>query len=947
MKQLPQRRRSAPTRSTKQRSPQSYEGLLDGLPIGVLLLSPAGVISAMNAEAARLCGRAGAGYVGARFPDLWEQLTGVNSAITGQLIQQVHRQKQPRQPAQVIIQQGRGRAIPVEWTCMPASFDQELGVSVSLKDTSREQELTHDRNRLAAIADESPYPILELDDQASLIYANPVMTGLLSRFGYGTDGYPQVTPQGLPDLVQRCLDSDLPLQEIACRLPDARYAWVFCPVKADRHVRGYAVDLTETQRAKEALHASAEELTAQNLRLDRALQEAQAATHTKAAFLATISHELRIPMNGVIGMTSLLMDTALAPEQRSYAETIRQCGEALLHLINDVLECSKIEAGKLELESIEFNLRTTVEDVLKQFAERAESKGLELNGLIHAAVPTGLRGDPGRLRQVLTNLVGNAIKFTQHGDVTVQVYLEEETEGDALLRFDVTDSGIGISPETQGKLFQPFVQADSTMTRRYGGTGLGLSISKQLIELMGGQIGVKSALDRGSTFWCTARFPKQPSSVSAILPMADLQGHRVLIVDDNESNRLILHHLVSGWGMQDVLVEDAARAVAQIEEAFRRGTPFDCAIVDVVMPGKDGLQLAAELQRLPSAASMRIVVMTSLLQRGHAERARRVGAKGYLTKPVRHDELRDCLRTVLGMAPVSAPTPQAGDTLTPRLVTRHTLAEHATRRRVLVVEDNSVNQKLAVRMLEKLGYRPDLVENGQEALAALDTGTYDAVLMDCQMPVMDGFEATAAIRRLEAAGKRYVSAGHLPIIAVTANAMQGDRERCLAAGMDAYLAKPIKLEDVRTTLARWVMSPASEDEGKSVAKSLDPISDGRSIFDPSQMLQNIGGDEELLIQLVDLFLERQADMMSQIRQALSLGDTVTVERAAHTLKGTAGNLCAPEVALAAGRLEAIGRLGTLHDAPTVYAHLEMEMLRLLRVLADYRGSSGTVTQAAA
>ena len=947
MKQLPQRRRSAPTRSTKQRSPQSYEGLLDGLPIGVLLLSPAGVISAMNAEAARLCGRAGAGYVGARFPDLWEQLTGVNSAITGQLIQQVHRQKQPRQPAQVIIQQGRGRAIPVEWTCMPASFDQELGVSVSLKDTSREQELTHDRNRLAAIADESPYPILELDDQASLIYANPVMTGLLSRFGYGTDGYPQVTPQGLPDLVQRCLDSDLPLQEIACRLPDARYAWVFCPVKADRHVRGYAVDLTETQRAKEALHASAEELTAQNLRLDRALQEAQAATHTKAAFLATISHELRTPMNGVIGMTSLLMDTALAPEQRSYAETIRQCGEALLHLINDVLECSKIEAGKLELESIEFNLRTTVEDVLKQFAERAESKGLELNGLIHAAVPTGLRGDPGRLRQVLTNLVGNAIKFTQHGDVTVQVYLEEETEGDALLRFDVTDSGIGISPETQGKLFQPFVQADSTMTRRYGGTGLGLSISKQLIELMGGQIGVKSALDRGSTFWCTARFPKQPSSVSAILPMADLQGHRVLIVDDNESNRLILHYLVSGWGMQDVLVEDAARAVAQIEEAFRRGTPFDCAIVDVVMPGKDGLQLAAELQRLPSAASMRIVVMTSLLQRGHAERARRVGAKGYLTKPVRHDELRDCLRTVLGMAPVSAPTPQAGDTLTPRLVTRHTLAEHATRRRVLVVEDNSVNQKLAVRMLEKLGYRPDLVENGQEALAALDTGTYDAVLMDCQMPVMDGFEATAAIRRLEAAGKRYVSAGHLPIIAVTANAMQGDRERCLAAGMDAYLAKPIKLEDVRTTLARWVMSPASEDEGKSVAKSLDPISDGRSIFDPSQMLQNIGGDEELLIQLVDLFLERQADMMSQIRQALSLGDTVTVERAAHTLKGTAGNLCAPEVALAAGRLEAIGRLGTLHDAPTVYAHLEMEMLRLLRVLADYRGSSGTVTQAAA
>jgi len=947
MKQRPQRRRSASSRPTKKRSPQSYEGLLDGLPIGVILLSPVGVISAMNAEGVRLCGGAATGYMGASFPELWEQLTGLNSDVTRQLIRQVHCEKRPRQPAQVILQQRPGRAIPVEWTCMPVSFDQHLGVAVSLNDTTREQELAHDRNRLASIADESPYPILELDDQASLLYANPVMSGLLTRFGYGTDGFPQVAPQNLPDLVRRCLDSDAPIQEIASRLPDTRYAWVFCPVKADRHVRGYAVDLTDTQRAKEALHASAEELTAQNLRLDRALQEAQAATHTKAAFLATISHELRTPMNGVIGMTSLLLDAALTPEQRSYAETIRQCGEALLQLINDILECSKIEAGKLELESIEFNLRTTLEDVLKQFAERAESKGLELTGLIHAAVPTGLRGDPGRLRQVLTNLVGNAIKFTEHGDVTVQVYLEEETERDALLRFDVTDSGIGISEDTQGRLFQPFVQADSTMTRRYGGTGLGLSISKQLIELMGGQIGVKSTPDHGSTFWCTARFPKQPSSVSAILPMADLQGHRVLIVDDNESNRLILHHLVSGWGMQDVLAEDAASAVAHIEEAYRHGTSFDCAIVDMVMPGKDGLQLAAELQRLSSAASMRIVVMTSLLQRGHAERARKVGAKGYLTKPVRHDELRDCLRTVLGMAHASVETPQSGDTTTPRLVTRHTLAEHATRRKVLVVEDNSVNQKLAVRMLEKLGYRPDLVENGQEALAALDAGAYDAVLMDCQMPVMDGFEATAAIRRQEAAGKRYAGAGHLPIIAVTANAMQGDRERCLAAGMDAYLAKPIKLEDVRATLARWVISPASVETDKGAVKSLGSVSEGRAIFDPSQMLQNIGGDQDLMVQLVDLFLERQADMMSQVRQALALGDAAAVERSAHTLKGTAGNLCAPELTLAAGRLEAVGRLGMLHDAPAVYAHLEMEMLRLLHVLEEYRGASGAMTQAAA
>lgn len=947
MKRPSANRRTTVFRQATQSSSHSYEGLLDGLPMGVILLSASHIIRTMNAEAARLCGGASSGYVGKPFPDLWQQLTGMSPETTRQRLRQVHQDKQPWQGSQVLLSERLVASMPVEWTCLPASFDQRPGLVVSLKDVTREQELMHDRNRLASIADESPYPILELDANASLIYANPVMTELLTRFGYRGDGYPRVTPEGLPELVRRCLASGTPIQEIALGLPEARFAWVLCPVGADRHVRGYAVDLTEIHRAKEALHASAEELRAKNQRLDRALQEAQAATQSKAAFLATISHELRTPMNGVIGMTSLLLDTALAPEQRSYADTIRQCGEVLLQLINDVLECSKIEAGKLELETIDFNLRATVDDVLKQFAERAESKGLELTGLIHAAVPTGLRGDPGRLRQVLTNLVGNAIKFTDRGDVTLQVYLEEDREGDALLRFDITDSGIGIASATLEKLFKPFVQADSTMTRKYGGTGLGLSISKQLVELMGGRIGVNSAPHRGSTFWFTARFVKQASSVTAILPMAELQGRRVLIVDDNESNRLILHHLVSGWGMQDSQAGDAAGALAQMEEASRLGAPFDCAILDVVMPGKDGLQLAGELQRLPCAATLRVIVMTSLLQRGHAERARNVGAKGYLTKPVRHDELRDCLRSVLGMELQTEVHGTPGDPTLPRLVTRHTLADHAERRRILVVEDNSVNQKLAVRMLEKLGYRPDLVENGQEALAALDVGVYDAVLMDCQMPVMDGFEATAAIRRNEAEGKRYVGIGHLPIIAVTANAMQGDRERCLAAGMDAYLAKPIKLEDIRTTLSRWVTASrrevqASGPEGPELLPAELP-----ALFDPAQMLRNIGGDQDLLIQLIDLFLERQADIMTSIRQALSEGDASTVERVAHTLKGTAANLCASEVALAAGQLEAVGRLGTLHDAPPVYAHLEMEMLRLIQALQSYRGNAGLITRTAA
>ena len=355
-------------------------------------------------------------------------------------------------------------------------------------------------------------------------------------------------------------------------------------------------------------------------------------------------------MNGVIGMTSLLMETSLTTEQQSYAETIRQCGEALLQLINDVLECSKIEAGKLELECLDFNLRTTVEQVLAQFAERAETKGLELTGLVHAAVPTGLKGDPGRLRQILTNLVANAVKFTDKGEVTLQAYLEEDLPDTTVIRFEVTDSGIGINPNTQAKLFRPFVQADSSTTRKYGGTGLGLSISKQLVELMGGQIGVRSTEGQGSTFWCTARLQKQAGSPRAILPTGDLTGKRVLIVDDNESNRLILHHLVSGWGMVDDLAEDAESALHRIAEATQRGVPYDLAILDVIMPGKDGLQLARELQSHPAGSGIRLVVMTSMLQRGHAEQARQAGAMGYLPKPVRHDELRDCLRTVLGLA---------------------------------------------------------------------------------------------------------------------------------------------------------------------------------------------------------------------------------------------------------------------------------------------------------
>jgi two-component system, sensor histidine kinase and response regulator len=451
---------------------------------------------------------------------------------------------------------------------------------------------------------------------------------------------------------------------------------------------------------------------------------------------------------------------------------------------------------------------------------------------------------------------------------------------------------------------------------------------------------------------------KQPDSPRAILPAADLRGRRVLIVDDNESNRLILHALVTGWGMADDRAEDAASGLLLIEEAARRGQPYDVVILDVMMPAKDGLQFARELQQHPACGALRIVVMTSLLQRGHAEQARQAGAMAYLPKPVRHDELRACLRRVLGIER-PAPIPGEAPPSVHRLVTRHTLAEDVQRARVLIVEDNIVNQKLAVRMVEKLGFQPHVVENGQEALKALETGTYAAMLMDCQMPIMDGFEATKRIREeehrdaLQATSDEHDPSSpvsrHIPIIAVTANAMQGDRERCLAAGMDDYLAKPVKLDELRAVLQRWMIPqpeprtiPAMTPEHAAPEGSRD-----RRVFDPEKMWHQIGGDGQLFAQLVVLFLERYDMVLTEIKQALITHDASALERTAHTLKGTAGNLCASQVALIASRLEAVGHLGKLQDAPAIYAQLELEITRFIGVLERYRDGYEPMAETAA
>ncbi len=921
-----------------------YPALLDTLPIGVVRLDSRLRILSVNVEATRLLGLSADCCSSKFLREILPQQPGEFSHNISTRIQESLPDRRPIQAAHTILIGPAHQSYPVEWSYIPLDAGEDSGGVLTLRDLTREQELQQDCDRLARVAVESPSPIIELDSDANLLYANPAMTQLLQQFGYATSGFPAVCPDELSRLVQHCLKSGQEIRVEEVRVAQASFAWIFCPVPSHQLVRGYAADMTDIKAVQEKLCQSVALLQDSNRQLDQALQTAEDASRVKASFLATVSHELRTPMNGVIGMTDLLMDTEPSEEQQSYINPIRQCGEALLCLINDILEYGKIEAGKLELECIDFNLRTTVEDVLGQFAAQAQNKGLEITGLVHAAVPTGLQGDPGHLRQILTNFIGNAIKFTEQGDVTVQAFLEQDLVDTVVVRFEVTDSGIGIPPEIQARLFQPFTQADSSTSRKYGGTGLGLAISKQLAEQMGGTVGITSQPGCGSIFWCTARFLKQRTSPLAIVPSAELAGRRVLIVDDNESNRIILHHLVTGWGMVDDQAHDAAFAMALIEQQARNGIAYDVAIVDMLMPGKDGLQFAKEMKVHPVGSLVHLVILTSLIQRGHAELARQAGFVAYLTKPVRHDQLSNCLRTVLGLPEVvSEATVTTVPTPAPTLITRHTLAETGSPVRILVAEDNLINQKLAVRMLEKLGYQSDVVENGQEVLAALERVSYAMVLMDCQMPLVDGLEATRLIRESErkdsgASGRSHLAPRHVPIVALTANAMSGDRDRCLAAGMDDYLTKPIRKSNLKGALDRWIplsiQPQAAHPCGAEHRTNETDAETLPAVFDVATMLRNIGGDAGLLEELVDLFVQRHQTMLEAIRAGLANTDQVAVEQAAHTLKGTAGNLCASEVVLYAGQLEAIGRLGTLVEGPMIYAQLEKSVLRLVRHLKE-------------
>ena len=840
-----------------------------------------------------------------------------------------------------------GSLFPAEVVLSRCELGGKLVLLSSVRDITQlkeaERAVRDSEARIRAITDSAQDAILMMDADGRVSYWNPAaetMFGWTGAEAIGRNLHELIAPERFLE-VHRAAYAEFQQTgqgaavgktlELPARCKDDNEITIALSLAAVRmedgwHAVGILRDVTEAKRAEEALRQSRAELEEANARLQSSVEranemalQAEAANIAKSQFLANMSHEIRTPMNGVIGMIGLLLDTGLTDEQRRYGEVARSSADSLLSLINDILDFSKVEADKLELEELDFDVRVLLEDTAESLALRAQGKGLELTCRIDPLVHTFLRGDPGRLRQILVNLGGNAVKFTSTGEVSVQVTLESETEDRLTARFEVRDTGIGIPADKTGLLFNAFQQVDASTTRQFGGTGLGLAICKRLVELMGGEIGVESTEGHGSTFWFTAVFRKQPPRERGPWSSgADIRGVRVLAVDDNATNRLVLAEQLGSWGVRHLEAGSASQALEMLRAAHDEGDPFRIVLTDMTMPDMDGESLSRAIKEDRDLRDTALVMLTSLGKRGDARRLESLGFAAYLTKPVKQSQLYDCLATVLGGI-------QSGSLPTPALVTRHTVTEARRRNvRVLLAEDNATNQMVALKILEKLGYRADAVADGREAIRALEMVPYDIVFMDVQMPVMDGLEATSAIR----SGRTKTPDPQIPIVALTAHAMGGDRERCLAAGMNDYVTKPIAPRAIADALDRWLSGP--ERRHAASHSSSDAVHDAerRPVFDRDALRARLMGDEGLVGQILGAFLEDVPGQVAALRESVAGGHTESARAQAHKIGGAAANVGGIALSSVAAL---IARAESMEEIAPLVPELERE-LRLLEVM---------------
>jgi two-component system, sensor histidine kinase and response regulator len=678
-----------------------------------------------------------------------------------------------------------------------------------------------------------------------------------------------------------------------------------------------ARDVTQSKRGEEALR--------------QARGAAEAANHAKSSFLARMSHEIRTPMNGVLGMTELLLETGLSSVQRKYAETVQSSGKNLLAIINDVLDFSKIEAGKLELEKVNLDLRKSLEDTVDLLAERAHAKGLELACRIPSDLETQVKGDPLRLSQILTNLMGNAIKFTQKGSVVVNLLGEAQTESTVTIRFEVTDTGEGISQEAQSRIFEEFSQADGSTTRKHGGSGLGLAISRQLVEMMGGELHVESVLGAGATFWFTCTFAKQQSGTPVYEPsvlMGTLTGLKTLIIESGSVSRGILQSQVSNWGMHVRVAETPEHGVELLLNAAALNMPFDLALIDLGFVGSDTFELAKTIKRHAPLSGVRLVMLTPVGNHATVKAAHEAQLNACLVKPVRQSELYACLVDVMTG---ERPQPEALAGVVAEIASQPMAG---SRGKILLVEDNLVNQAVALGMLQKIqGYEVVVANNGREALADFKQGGFDAILMDCHMPELDGFEATIAIRKLEqASGKK-----RIPIIALTANAMAQDRQDCLNAGMDDHLSKPLSRKQLQDMLELWMPSPdpttpaALDGAAKAVTADVDVLD--RQLLAQLRELQS-EDDPDLLSRVLNLYLVESPKLVVKLVQSTQEANAEEIERSSHALKSSSGNVGATELARLCTDIQNAARASNVALARDLVPKFEVEFERVVLAIKE-------------